>query len=35
MTCFEAGHGLFLSLGPSDLVMAGREKRVALVAGTR
>ena len=32
MTCFEAGHRLFLSLGPSDIVMAGRDKRVALVA---
>ena len=35
MTCFEAGHQLFRSLGPSDIVMAGRDKRVALVAGKR
>ena len=35
MTCFEAGHRLFWSLGPSDIVMAGCDKRVALVAGTR
>ena len=35
MTCFEAGHRLLWSLGPSDIVMSGRDKRVALVASMR
>lgn len=35
MTCLEAGHRLFLSLGPSGIVMSGHDKRVAPVAGTQ
>ena len=32
MTCFEAGHRLFWSQGPSDIFMSGSDKRDALVA---
>ena len=35
MTCFEGGRRLFWSSGPSDIVMAGGDKRVALLAGKR